>query len=301
MGTSASNSGPNDKTPLLPAWAQGGPGPAPDEPSPPPPAPDGQDPAAQPSPVLLTPKDSDPPPTADGNLAQPRAARGAWSLARRAMSSVATGGGGLRRMRVAGRRYVAAKGGATTAAKSSAAGRATTAGLGSFLSNVASAGFAEAARSLGLQSVVGQKAGTVLAAVIDAIAPSGTTNDQAIARRAASETLRQLFEQYGVEQTGVEALNAMTAADVAETVELSVSAYVYQRWLFDLSLKIEEHAVSEAEAVRLERDVKTFVKGLVKLKLNGTKALDLDWKGAAGKAFTQEIYEAAYRLLGGNT
>src|ERR1017187_3497825 len=47
MGTSASNSGPNDKTPLLPAWAQGGPGPAPDEPSPPPPAPDGQDPAAQ--------------------------------------------------------------------------------------------------------------------------------------------------------------------------------------------------------------------------------------------------------------
>jgi hypothetical protein len=103
-----------------------------------------------------------------------------------------------------------------------------------------------------------------------------------------------------VEQSGIEALNAMTAADVADTVELSVSAYVYQRWLFDLSLKIEEHAVSEAEAVRLERDVKTFVKGLVKLKLNDTKALDLDWKGAAGKTFTQEIYEAAYRLLGGN-
>src|ERR1039458_6326254 len=86
MGTSPLNSGPTDRPPLLPAWAQGGPGPAPDEPSPPPPAPDGQDPAAQPSPVLPTePKDSDPPPAADGKLAQPRAARGAWSLARRAM------------------------------------------------------------------------------------------------------------------------------------------------------------------------------------------------------------------------
>jgi hypothetical protein len=200
---------------------------------------------------------------------------------------------------VAGRRYVTAKGGAKKAATASGAGRATTAGLGGFLSNVATGGFAQAAQALGLQTVVGQKAETVLAAVLDAIAPAGTTNDEAIARRAASETLRALFEKYGVEQAGIEALNAMNAADVADTVELSVSAYVYQRWLFDLSLKIEEHAVSEAQAVRLERDVKGFVKGLVKLKLNGGQAIDLDWKGAAGKAFVQEIYEAAYRLLGG--
>ena len=240
------------------------------------------------------------PPTADDNISpSPAVSRGPWFLARRAMTSVATGGGGTRRLRVAGRRYVTAKGGAKKAATASGAGRATTAGLGGFLSNVANDGFAQAAQSLGLQTVVGQKAETVLAAVLDAIAPAGTTNDAAIARRAASETLRALFEKYGVEQAGIEALNAMKAADVADTVELSVSAYVYQRWLFDLSLKIEEHAVSEAQAVRLERDVKGFVKGLVKLKLNGGQTIDLDWKGAAGRAFVQEIYEAAYGLLGG--
>ena len=192
-----------------------------------------------------------------------------------------------------------AKGGANKAATSSGAGRATTVGLGGFLSNVATGGVAQAAQSLGLQTVVGQRAKTVLAAVLDAIAPAGTTNDSAIARRAASETLRELFEKYGVEQGGIEALNAMKAADVADAVELSVAAFVYQRWLFDLSLKIEEHAMSEAQAIRLERDVKGFVKGLVKLKLNGAQAINLDWNGAAGRAFVQDTYEAAYRLLGG--
>lgn len=90
----------------------------------------------------------------------------------------------------------------------------------------------------------------------------------------------------------------MMAADVAEAVELSVSAHVYPRWLFDLSLKIELHAVNEAEAVRLERDEKVFVKGLVKLKLNAGKAISLHWKGAQGKVFVQEVYETAYGFRG---
>jgi hypothetical protein len=215
------------------------------------------------------------------------------------MSSIATGGGSARQFRTAGRRYVSAKGGASKAAASSAAGRSTTARLGGFLSDVTSRGFVEAARSLGIEGTVGQKADVVLAAIINAISPPGTTNDDAVARRASSETLRELFEKHKVEQAGVEALNAMTPMDVAETIELSVSAYVYQSWLFELSQKIEEHAVSESQAVRLERDVKAFVKGLVKLKLDGNKALRIDWKGTQGQTFVREIYEAAYNLLGG--
>ncbi len=164
---------------------------------------------------------------------------------------------------------------------------------------MAARGFTEAARALGLQNIVGQKVDAVLAAVINAIAPVGTSNDDAIARRAASETLRELFEKHGVEESGLDALNAMTPTDVTDTIEISVAGYVYQRWLFDLSQRIEQNAVSEAEAIRLERDVKTFVAGLVKLKLDGKQALQLDWKGADGKKFVQEIYEAAYKLLGG--
>ena len=43
------------------------------------------------------------------------------------------------------------------------------------------------------------------------------------------------------------------------------------------------------------------MKGLVKLKLNGNQALQLDWNGSEGKEFVQDIYEAAYKLLGGTS
>ena len=298
MGTSASNTGPSDKTPLLPQWAQGNP-----------PTPLPIEPEAPPTDGGVNPDQAgteSPAEQGDGDIpgaGEPSPAvspvRGPWFLARRAMSSVASGGGDTRRLGVAARRYLTAKGGARKAATASPAGRASTAGLGAFLSGVAAGNFAAAAQSLGLNAVVGQRAESVLATVIDAIAPAGTTDDAAIARRAATETLRELFEKYGVQQGGVEALNAMTASDVAEAVELSVAAYVYQRWLFDLSVKIEEHAVTEAEAVRLERDVRGYVKGLVKLRLDGREAVALDWKGPEGRGFVQGIYEAAYRLLGG--
>ena len=305
MGTSASNSGPRDKTHLLPSWAQGasavGAGASPPSDAPAtaatePPGFTGESPGEGGSgnlTQLLASAVSDPITTANEGT------RGPWTRARRAMTSVAIGGGGARQFRTAGRGYVSAKGGASKSAASATSGRATTAKLGGFLTDVIARGFTEAARSLGIERVVGQKVDVVLAAVINAIAPSGANNDDAVARRAASETLRELFEKRGIEQSGIEALNAMTQADVAETVEISVSAYIYQRWLFDLSQKIEEHAVSESQAVRLERDVKAFVKGLVKLKLDGDRAFHVDWKGAEGKAFVGEIYEAAYRLLGG--
>ena len=34
-------------------------------------------------------------------------------------------------------------------------------------------------------------------------------------------------------------------------------------------------------------------------KLDGNQALKVDWNGAQGKKFVQDIYEAAYKLLGG--
>jgi hypothetical protein len=304
MGTSGSNSGPKDKTPLLPAWAQQStPEAAPAEP-------------AAPVPVASAPDTNSPPPelaapSAEPSLSAtaappqvnspilPNIAGAPWKLARRAMTSAVKKGGTSARLRLAGRRYVSAKGGAKKSASTAVAGRAATARIGNFISDVSARGFADAARTLGLQNTVGQKVEVVLAAVINAIAPPGTNNDDAIARRAASETLREVFEKHGVEESGLDALNAMTPADVADTIELSVAAYVYQRWLFDLSQRIEQNAVSETEAVKLERDVKTFVAGLVKLKLDGNQALQVDWNGAQGKKFVQDIYEAAYKLLGG--
>src|SRR2546430_2520985 len=178
MGTSASNSGPKDKTPLLPSWAQqGAPAESPAAPAAPD-SPNSADPSAQPAPPSTEPvHPAAPLPQQANSPIMPILPGNAWILARRAISSAAKKGGSTRRLRLAGRRYVSAKGGAKKATSTAAAGRAATARIGNFVSDVAARGFTEAARALGLQDTVGQKVEVVLAAVINAIAPAGTNND----------------------------------------------------------------------------------------------------------------------------
>jgi hypothetical protein len=303
VGTSKTNPGPSDRKRLLPDWAQGDNG-----------SPDGADGGGPNSPEDNTPNPDTSSDAAGGNDADggtdstdgPTAATGQpsgsttgpWTAARRAMTSAAKSGsgGGLQR---AARRYVVAKGGHKKAASTATAGRVATAGLGSFLSDVATRGIAEATRAIGLTAIIGERVDVALAAIVNAIAPSGTTDEEAVARRATNETMKELFERYGVTDGGLETLNAMTPDVIAETLELSVSSYVYQMWLFELSQKIETRSISEKEAVRLERDVRTFVTELVHLNLDGKSAIGRDWAGGEGRTFVMTIFDAAYSLLGG--
>jgi len=195
----------------------------------------------------------------------------------------------------AARRYVRAKGGSRRAAAASTGGRAATGRLGAFFADAATGGFTEAARSLGIE-VVGVE--SALATILNALAPAGTTDDDATARRATNETLTDLFERYGVIDGGLDRLNAMNADGVRDISQRSVCSYIYQRWLLDLSKKIEEHSVSADRAVRLERDVKVYVRDLVQLNLARRDVLGMDWRGAEGQRFTREVYEQAYELLG---
>jgi len=200
-------------------------------------------------------------------------------------------------MREAGRRYVYAKGGSRSAARAASSGRSATVLLGGFLSDVARRGFDEASRALGLSNLVGQSAAIVFTAILNALAPAGATNDDAVARRATAEVLTKLFERFGVEEGGVSQLDNMDASTVANAVEGSVSAFIYQRWLLDLGKKVEEGAFSVGEAVRLEREVSAYVLDLVEIDLQGRDVLTIDWGGTEGQQFCERIYREAYELL----
>lgn len=208
------------------------------------------------------------------------------------------GGGGGRQLRNAGRRYVQAKGGATRAARAATGGRAATVRLGGFLSDVARRGISEAARALGLADVVGRPVETVLAAIANALAPDGATLEEVAARRAIDDSLTTIFEQYGVDDAGIEQLNALGAEGTRKAIELSVTAYIYQRWLQELGQKIEERAINASSAKKLERDVKAYVTEIVKLDLKDRDPLTINWNQAEGREFIERIYGEAYSLLG---
>lgn len=221
-----------------------------------------------------------------------------WQQAKTNLTRYATGSSpGRAGLSRAGHDYVGAKGGAHAAAGAAAAGRASVARAGSFYSALAGGGGIERALdAIGLRGLAGRPAEEVFAAIADALAPDGATLEEAAARRAVTESLAQLFEER-VADGGLESLERMTAGDVAVAVQNMVSAYVYHRWLEELGLSLERGAVSPAEAVRMEREMRAYVRDLVRLEIPTGRALSTDWSGPDGQAFVQQLFEDAYSLL----
>ena len=299
MGTSTSHGGPKDRPPLLPDWAL--PAPLPPVPQPEPiPIPPADGPAPQapsdteqpihPAAPALHPT---PTPTYGPLTGKPRWTKAAGSLGRVAAS------GGSRGMGRAAQRYVRARGGSKGASASSPAGRRATARFAGFLSDVARNGFADAFTNLGLGSVVGRDLDSVIAAVTDVVCPAGADREEVAAREASTEALEEVFADIIRTGADISQLDAMTAAGVGKAIEAMVTSYIYNRWLGDLGVKIEEKAISPQQAVRVERRMKDFIRDAVKLDLQQKDPLKVDWRGAEGKDLMGRIYSDAYAVIGG--
>ena len=277
MGTSSTYGGPSGKSTLLPPWAQ--PEGGVDVPTIALPSGDGQPPVTSPPAAITLPS-----PTVT------------WGTAKGAMTRYAAGGG-REALRKAGHRYVAAKGGARSAARTAISGRAATASLGNFLANVVNRGGDAAARVLGLARVIGKGADAVFAALVDALAPSGAELEEAAARKAVEEAIEHIYKVFDLEDGDLTKLDAMDADTVTQVLSVSVCTYIYHRWLQELGKSIQEKAVGQREAVRLERDVLAYIREAVKLDFQNVDVLRIRWNGDAGRAIVNRIYSEAYGFL----
>jgi hypothetical protein len=202
--------------------------------------------------------------------------------------------------RKAARAYVRAMGGSRRAATSARSGRGSTVSLGAFLATVSSRGLDTALKELKLSSLVGKDVETVFAGLVNAISPDGSSREEIAARNAIVEALCFLYEKLVTDDSDAATTFEVLGEDlVRDALVVSVSAYVYERWLVELGRKIEERAITAAEAVRLEGEMKQYVRDSVKLDLSKQDVLQLNWKGKEGRDFVQKIYEDAYAFIGG--
>jgi len=278
MGTSTSHGGPGDGPGLLPDWAELPAGPGPDGEPPNEDAPEG---AEENGNVLPVP--ASPPPRN-------------WQNAKTQLTRWA-GDGGRGSLGAAARSYVGGHGGAARAARSSSSGRSATIALGGFLADVGRRGLGPALRDVGLSRLVGQDAATVLAGIADRLAPVGDTQESACARRAVNDVFAGLYEQIIEAGGDLAVLEGLDAEAIAATVEQSVSAYIYYRWLAELGLSIEKGAISEAKAIDLEYQMKQYVTDCVALAFEDVDLLRCDWSSPDIQATISGIYEQAYRIL----
>lgn len=292
MGTSASYGGNRDKRSLLPDWAfPSGDGESPDSPDAQPESPEAPENDENDNPQVESPDTSteEPATTEDPSPL--------WQAAKASMTRGVRGdgpgaGGGMPQT---GRSYVRAKGGSRVAAANASAGRATAQRITGFLSSVASDGVNAALQNLGLSRLIGSDVDTVYAELLDSIAPESSDFDESLARQAMEDALSSIYEN----SEKLDDLDHLSSGDVLSALERFIAGYIYRQWLQELGISIEKNAISEAQAVTLERSMKAYVYEAVKLEMETIDPLAVDWAGTEGKTIIQGLYEEAYAIIGG--
>ncbi len=289
MGTSNSYGGPKDTSHLLPSWARQssdidsnstGNGIPPD---------DGE--AEQNIPGNDNSNDQD---TQDLN--HESRSQEKWKNAKNVMSRYASRGSGQGSSARAGRAYIRAEGGARKAAQSVKSGKTTARKLATFFTTTARSDISQGLNSIGLGHLVGKDVDTVFSGLIDTLLDNGVNFDENIAREAIEDALASFYKQCS-ENQNFKSLEHLTEEQLKKAIEDFASGYIYKRWLQKLGNCIERKAVSEIEAVKLEGEVKIYVRDLVKLELNARSAFSIDWNGDEGRQIFDSLYEDAYSLI----
>jgi hypothetical protein len=161
---------------------------------------------------------------------------------------------------------------------------------------VVNQGVTAAINSLGLQEFIGQDVYTVLAALVDKIAPEGVFLEDSAARAVTAQIIDELFQQYGVSEKGLEALNALDAEGVKQALQQFIANNIYTRLVQVISNGAESKSTDHL--IWVENAVRDYVYPTVRLDLmNRTDVLSIDWNGREGRDFIKRIYQEGYELI----
>ncbi|MBZ0301228.1 MAG: hypothetical protein K8J31_15880 [Anaerolineae bacterium] len=218
----------------------------------------------------------------------------ALGRARSSFGSYASGGGGSLGGSV--RDYVHAHRGAQNATQATRAGRTSTKSLGGFLSGVAQRGVTQTLRDVGLSDVIGSSPITVVSAILNLITPPGDTLDDAIARRAESDTMGELYRRFDLED-GIENFDRMTEADVKDTLILSVSNHIFQRFVHTVEKGLQDGNVRPDQAEMAEHDAKEYIRGKVLVDFGDRDVIHMDWNGTEATGLIENIFTQAHIIL----
>lgn len=220
---------------------------------------------------------------------------GDWTRAKTRMTNWAKGGGASDDLgRAALGAFVSALGGASRAAAGSAGGVQTAGGFGEFLTDVSRDGLETTLEGYGLEDLVGGEPVEVINELAARISGAGGSPEEAVARDAVLEVLRELFEDADT-FADMEAI-VIDAETLREFIARYLTEYIFLRVLHDLGDRITDNA-APAEAERLERELADQLRALVDLDLSAIDPVDFDWRGPAGQARLQELLADAFRMV----
>ena len=287
MGTSASYSGPTGKNPLIPPWAEVS----------------GAEPSGEAT-GSTEPNETQEGKSPEGNETPPSnvinpSILTPWGDVKSNFTSYAKGRSGgystVRSARRAIRGFVSAQGGASNATKSARKGRSVAQNIGGIFSGIASQGSNFTFNGFNFKDCIGKKASEMLETFVDLIVDHNDDLESTIARDAVVEAFQKLFDVLGVEEKGFEALQSVKSENLAFVFQTYLSEYIFASMLQKVGQTLEK--IPPKEAYQKEKWLKNFISTKVRLNLENVDLFTMDWKGEAGKNFTNNIFTQAYKLM----
>jgi hypothetical protein len=288
MGTSASNNGPKGSPPLLPDWYDALIPLSNDNDQEQVVPPEGEDQLANALPPndLIIPNEGQQQIEITTN----------WGTAKGALRRLSNNTKGASKQKAA-KKYVGTLGGAKTATKAASQGIRVAGNYAGFLGSIASEGFTNTIRHLGLDQYLGRPTEEICAAIADALSPIGSTNDEAIARDALISTLDSLYSRVLEEGESLDTLNALTPELIKETLIEYVSNFIFSKWMYELGIAIEKGNISEQDAVELENEVRNLIFEETKEQYRENPIEDFNLNDEENIKKITEIFETAYSTL----
>ncbi len=217
---------------------------------------------------------------------------GAWTGFKRAATDYAKYGGGGRARRVMAR-HVATLGGAGAAVISSAAGISTAQRLARLFTGIGTVGFDATLRSYNLDRLIGRDRFDVLEALIEIVAPAGADLESEAARSAAFDVIGEVF---GDGESYEELSDTQLDREgVLRALELFIAAYIYNR--ADPVIDQRLSRLNGDEAERRDRELRDFIRALVRLELGERDPFRVDWDGPEGRDIIEGLLRDVYRQL----
>jgi hypothetical protein len=220
---------------------------------------------------------------------------GEWTRAKTRMTNWTRGGGQNADLASAALgAFVTALGGAASAAATASGGVSGAAGLGEFLTDVSREGLDATLDRYELADVVGAEPLEVINEIAGRISGAGDSVEESVGRQAVLEVLSELYaDAETFEEMDAVAVDADLLRDLLARY---LTEYIYRRVLQALGDRIRDNAASEAEAARLEQQLRDHIRALVDLDLSTIDPLRLNWRGAEGRGRMEELLADAFRM-----
>lgn len=218
---------------------------------------------------------------------------GAWTDFKRDATSFAKRGGEHRVAKaLAG--HVAVMGGAAAAAAAATAGSRTGQSLGAFLAgSTGPNGLAGGLEAVGLGRLVGEERFTVLSELVNEFAGSGSDLEAQAARNALLDVLDEILPED--DTTPLDAVQLDEAA-VTDALCRYIAALVYNRAIPVIDERLTR-LENPTQAQQRDQELQRYIDALVRLRLQGSSPLDVDWRGLGGRELIDGLLRAVYDQL----